>query len=270
MDKNTISILTNNYNGSSYFSKFFKSLYSQSYENWKLVFYDNCSSDNSLNLIKKYYQDKRIFVYKSPKHLPLGEVRQLALSKCDTSLTSIWDVDDLSYSNRLSLQKEYLDNNPNISLVTCNVKKFDIKNNKLIKNYITPKDNTDLKNKCVWSNPIVHSSIMFKTDVIKNIGGYDINYNYSQDYNLYIRLILDNQIFANIDKYLTIQNFTDQTLSSKKEMQIIIYKDQIKNLREAFKIKNINFIFKLLNIFSQIFYICKIYVYNLRMKLKKN
>ena len=77
------------------------------------------------------------------------------------------------------------------------------------------------------------------------------------------------KIFATIDKYLTIQNFTDQTLSSKKEMQIIIYKDQIRNLREAFKIKNINLIFKLLNVFSQIFYICKIYVYNLNMKLKK-
>ena len=34
-------------------------------------------------------------------------------------------------------------------------------------------------------NPIIHSSIMFNRNVANIIGGYDINYKYSQDYNFY-------------------------------------------------------------------------------------
>jgi len=267
MNDKTITILTNNYNGSKYINRFFNSLFQQSYKDWILIFYDNFSTDNSIELVKKY-NDCRIKIIYSTIHFPLGIVRQQALNNCKTNYTAIWDIDDLSDPRRLELQLKLLIINPDICLVSNHVK-FQNDNDEIVKEYKTPISHKKIKNKCIWSNPFVHSSVMFKTNVIKNIGGYDINYNYSQDYNLYIRLILDNQIFATIDKYLTIQNFTDQTLSSKKEMQIIIYKDQIRNLREAFKIKNINLIFKLLNIFSQIFYICKIYVYNLNMKLKK-
>ena len=54
-----ISIIVNCHNGEKYLKENILSIKKQSYKNWELIFYDNCSSDNSLKIIKKF-KDKRI------------------------------------------------------------------------------------------------------------------------------------------------------------------------------------------------------------------
>jgi len=59
-----ISIIVNCHNGEKYLKKNILSIKRQTYKNWELIFYDNCSSDNSLKIVKKF-KDKRIRVFKS-------------------------------------------------------------------------------------------------------------------------------------------------------------------------------------------------------------
>ena len=47
-----ISILVNCYNGEKFLYYAIKSILDQSYKNWEIIFFDNKSSDNSLNIIK--------------------------------------------------------------------------------------------------------------------------------------------------------------------------------------------------------------------------
>ena len=55
-----VSIIMNCYNGDKYLRKSIKSIISQSYKNWELIFWDNMSEDNSRNILKSF-KDKRIF-----------------------------------------------------------------------------------------------------------------------------------------------------------------------------------------------------------------
>ena len=54
-----VSIIMNCHNGEKFLRQSIKSVLHQSYKNWELIFYDNCSSDNSKQIIKNF-KDKRI------------------------------------------------------------------------------------------------------------------------------------------------------------------------------------------------------------------
>ena len=70
-----VSIIMNCYNGETYlYVKVLKSVLSQTYENWELIFWDNRSVDKSAEIFKSY-KDKRFKYYYAPQHTFLYEAR---------------------------------------------------------------------------------------------------------------------------------------------------------------------------------------------------
>ena len=54
-----ITVIVNCYNGEKFIEKCISSILNQSYDNFEVVFWDNLSSDKSLEIIKQF-ADKRI------------------------------------------------------------------------------------------------------------------------------------------------------------------------------------------------------------------
>ena len=54
-----VSIIVNCHNGQKYLNQCIKSIINQTYKNWEIIFWDNCSTDNSTNIIENF-KDKRI------------------------------------------------------------------------------------------------------------------------------------------------------------------------------------------------------------------
>lgn len=65
-----------------------------------------------------------------------------------------------------------------------------------------PYQQTGVRNNIMKHNPLVHSSIMFRKDAIQNIGGYDPNFNGSEDYELYLRMLGSGLKIENIPEFL--------------------------------------------------------------------
>ncbi len=105
-----VSVIMNCHNGEKYLQQSLNSLLIQSYNNWELIFYDNCSTDNSA-LILKRYRDKRIKYFKSNKKLNLGLARKKALEKARGKLITFLDTDDLWKKNKLYMQTKVFNNN---------------------------------------------------------------------------------------------------------------------------------------------------------------
>ena len=74
-----VSIIMNCYNGEKYLKQSIKSVIQQKYQNWEIIFFDNCSTDKSVTTAKSF-QNKRIKIYKSNKYLKLYAARNLALN----------------------------------------------------------------------------------------------------------------------------------------------------------------------------------------------
>ena len=251
-----ISILTNNYNGSSYIDNYFKSIYSQTFSDWELIFFDNKSSDNSLELLNKYLiKDKRIKLYINDKNAGLGIARSKALKLCSAEYIAVWDVDDTSHMSRFKTQLDFLIKNKDVALVASNVLKLSYSQ---VTKYRIKSSPEFIKSQLIWRNILVHSSVMYKKKAALSVGGYDQSYNYSQDYNFYLRLLKNNYKISSIDQYLCSQSINRNGLSLNKSMKKIIIKDQINNLIEARKINNLKMSHKILNSVSKIYYNLKL------------
>ena len=64
IDKNYISILITNYNKEKFLKKSLSSVVSQSFKNYEIIFYDDASTDNSINIVKKFKKVKLIKNFK--------------------------------------------------------------------------------------------------------------------------------------------------------------------------------------------------------------
>ena len=61
MNKPLVSIIMNCHNGEKYLYRSIKSILNQKYSNWELIFWDNCSTDQSKKFFFKFTDDIEIF-----------------------------------------------------------------------------------------------------------------------------------------------------------------------------------------------------------------
>ena len=117
--KPLVSIIMNCYNGEKYLKESIKSIINQTYKNWELIFWDNCSTDNSKKITKKF-KDNRIYYFKSKQFVNLYEARNLALKKCKGKYISFLDTDDKWKPNKLYKQISFFKKNKNIKMLYSN------------------------------------------------------------------------------------------------------------------------------------------------------
>ena len=98
-----VSVIMNCYNSDKYLVEAIESVLKQKYTNWEIIFWDNCSTDKSSEIIKSY-KDKRIKYYRGNELVTLGKARNFAIEKCNGELISFLDCDDLWFENKLKKQ----------------------------------------------------------------------------------------------------------------------------------------------------------------------
>ncbi len=187
-----VSIIMNCLNGEKFLKSSINSIILQSYKNWELIFYDNCSQDNSLKLVKSF-KDKRIKIFKSKKLLRLYDARNFALSKAKGKYVSFLDVDDFWNKEKLKIQINYLKKNTSFKILYTNYFiKNDMKNSKkkkfrkkLKSGYITQKLLDDYS---IGILTIILEKKLFEKHRFNKI------YNIIGDFDCFLKLSLLNKI----------------------------------------------------------------------------
>ena len=87
-----VSVVINCLNGARYLREAIDSVFSQTYDNWEIVFWDNHSCDES-GVIAKSYGD-RVRYHRSESTTGLGLARNRALNACRGKYIAFLDVDD--------------------------------------------------------------------------------------------------------------------------------------------------------------------------------
>lgn len=111
MNNVLVSIITPCYNSSSFISQAIESVLSQTYKNWEMLIIDDCSTDNSSLIIKKYAEkDQRIKYLKTEKASGGPSVpRNIGLKYANGEYISLLDSDDVWLPNKLEDQLTFLE-----------------------------------------------------------------------------------------------------------------------------------------------------------------
>lgn len=99
-----ISIAMATYNGSCYLREQIDSILSQTIQDFELVICDDCSTDNTMPLLKSYSEkDSRIHVYQNEHNLGFKENFSRAISLCNGDYVALSDQDDIWMNNHLEI-----------------------------------------------------------------------------------------------------------------------------------------------------------------------
>ena len=123
------------------------------------------------------------------------------------------DADDISLPQRLEDQVNFLDKNEDIDLVGGDVEFID--NKKLKHNLIF--NRKKIKNIFFHHNPIIHSTWMFRKQILKKVG-YDENFVYTQDYKFLADLLKNDFNFTNLNKKILKFRLDNKSISQKKNV----------------------------------------------------
>lgn len=91
-----VSIITPNYNASKYISETIESVINQTYTNWELIIVDDCSTDDSVQIIKQFQKlDSRIQLLRLKQNSGPAIARNRGIDACNGKFMTFIDADDL-------------------------------------------------------------------------------------------------------------------------------------------------------------------------------
>ena len=104
-----VDILLATYNGEKYVAEQIDSILNQTYKNIHLIISDDCSKDNTPEILKEYEKkDKRITVYIQPHNLGVVKNIEFLLKKVTNELYMLSDQDDIWLSRKVEKSVETL------------------------------------------------------------------------------------------------------------------------------------------------------------------
>lgn len=194
-NKNLVSIILPVHNGEAFLDYAIKSILNQTYSNFELIIVNDCSTDNSLNIINLFAEkDERIVVInneankKLPASLNIGHKKALGNYITWTSDDNILKSNFLENLINTILEKQ-------VDVVYSN---YDVINDNgdLIRNHKTgPTEHILFGNK-------IGAAFIYKKEVFNELNGYDESLFLLEDYDFWLRacakfkvLYLDDNLY---------------------------------------------------------------------------
>lgn len=220
------SIITPSYNQGQYIEDTIKSVLNQNYDNFEHIIIDGGSTDNTIEILKKYKHLKWVSEKDNGQTDAINRGFNLATGDIITWINS----DDYYEENVFNDIANYFEKNENCLFLYGNQTYVDVKKNILIE---LDKHNLSLKNLLENPNIIRQSSSFFHKKLISQIGLLDTKFNLVMDFDYFVR-IGSIAKFHYINKNLSYYRwYSDTKTNANLKKQVIeIYKVYCKNKKK--------------------------------------
>ena len=184
---NQISVVMGAYNEEATISESIESILSQTYSYWELIIIDDCSTDRTAAVIKRYCdKDHRISIHKNSQNLGLAESLNKGISLAKGPYIARMDADDLSLPNRFEEQVKILDSDPWV-MVVGSAAYYVSSHNHTKKLVRMPQHHKELSRRIFKMSPFIHPSVVMRREFLSRTGGYNVKLRRAQDYDLWLR-----------------------------------------------------------------------------------
>jgi glycosyltransferase involved in cell wall biosynthesis len=159
-----VTVLISVYNGMPYLPATIESILDQTFSEFEILIVEDCSTDNSLQYLQSL-TNPRIRLLINEKNLGMAESLNKGISHAKGKYIARLDADDRAMPERLKVQYQFMESNPN--LVICGswaqIINHDDRPLSIWKQSIDP---LEIRWRILFKNPYIHSSVMFKRDVV--------------------------------------------------------------------------------------------------------
>lgn len=202
MDAVTVTAIVPVYGGEQTLAGALRSVLTQNMDGLEIIVLDDGSPDTSWHIACEIKDDRLITVRHPNRGLAATLNRGVGLAK--GRYIARQDQDDLVLAGRLEKQFAFLEAHPDVAMVGTWAQIYvgDIPTQR---HHRHPCSNKTLKFELLFDNPFVHSSMMIRADVLREVGGYceDKSRQPPEDYELWSRIARDHCV-ANLPEVLTV------------------------------------------------------------------
>ena len=234
-----VSIILPVYNAEKYLHECLNSIIAQTVKNWELIIINDGSTDNSETIIHIFIASVSTFIeviYVPLEHKGLPFCLNKGIGLARGKYIARMDADDIMFENRLQVQVQFMENNPDVGVLGSHAIEID-ENGEEISIMKRPIENAKIKNALNNSCPIIHPTVIIQKELL--VGNlYKELYPNSEDLDLWCRLEnLTN--FRNLDIVLLKKRFHSKQITRKKN-RIIGNRAQIILMKRSLKMNNLN------------------------------
>lgn len=238
MNEKLVSIITPTYNSGKFIGRTIDSVLSQTYQNWEMIIVDDCSKDNTGEVVAEYMKsDNRIKYYPLEENSGAAVARTTAMNLAKGSYMAFLDSDDIWLPNKLESQINWMNKN-GYSFSCTAYEQIDEQDNSLNKTIKTVKK-TDY-NRLLLDCPVGNSSVMYD---VEKMGKFEVpNIRKRNDDALWLQMLKKEKYIWGMPDVLMKYRIRQNSISSNKLKVIkyhwILYRDieHLSVLRSAFHI----------------------------------
>ncbi|MBR3511048.1 MAG: glycosyltransferase family 2 protein [Alphaproteobacteria bacterium] len=215
-----VSVLTPIYNTKpEHLRECIESVLNQTFTDFEFLILNDSPDNQEIEKIVKEYakHDKRIKYSKNTKNIGITKSRNKLLKMARGEYLAVFDHDDISMPDRLEKEVKYLDENPDVGIVSGWIELFGDK--KLIRKM--PENDKQIKIFLTDNNWMSHTASMIRRSVlINNNIEYEEFFSPAEDYRL-CACLMDVTKFHNIQKVLVKYRMFDKNTSVVQKTDMI-------------------------------------------------
>lgn len=111
-----VSVVITSYNHAAYVRQSIQSILDQSLQDFEIIVVDDASTDDSMSILRGF-ADQRLSLEPSLRNWGVSATTNRGIRKARGRYVALQASDDWAFADRLRCQAEFLDNNPEISMV---------------------------------------------------------------------------------------------------------------------------------------------------------
>lgn len=201
-----VSVLLPCYNAARTLPEALSSITNQTHPDFEVVAVDDGSTDNTLEILKRWQTKDDEFRVISRPHQGIIATANAGLDACRAPLVARMDADDRAHPERLGLQVAYLKEHPEVAAVGSLVAGFPEEQvgrgfelyYEWLNSLVT---HEQITREIFIESPLPNPSMTFRKSWVQKVGGYQ-DHGWPEDYDLWLRLYLAGARFAKIPRVL--------------------------------------------------------------------
>ena len=137
-----------------------------------------------------------------PENRGLGEALRAGVETASHDLIARHDADDISVLSRFERQMSFLQDSPEVDIVGGYIEEFDEQMSEPLSVREVPTTHREIQRMAKFRCPMNHVTVMFRRQSVIDAGNYR-SADPMEDYDLWVRMLLNGAKFANIPAVLT-------------------------------------------------------------------
>jgi glycosyltransferase involved in cell wall biosynthesis len=215
-----LSILMSVYNGGQYLGECVESILNQTFKDFEFIIVDDGSSDNTWEILTHYAkQDERIVLLRNQPNMGVVKALNKGLDSAQAQIIARQDADDISHSERLQRQIDFLDQHPDYGLVAVVPMLVGTDGSQLERSHYTATSDKEIQEHLLDFMCLCGPTIMMRRASLEQAGFYFAEgLDASEDYDICLRMAEVTKL-ASLEGHLYKYRQQPESASSKRSAQ---------------------------------------------------